>query len=192
MGQLRRALRGLRYLGWFVQSAALLTWYRCLFSGLKVGRSVSLGHGVYLNVQTDGRLRIGSRTSILAGSELVAGGEISVGENAHIGRGAVIVAHDRIRIGENALIAEYVTIRDQDHITLAAGKSYGAQGHRTAAIEIGANVWLGSKVTVLKGVSIGDGCVVGANSVVVHDLPPRSVCVGAPARPIKFLNDTLA
>jgi len=170
----------------------VLGWYKCLFSGLEVGKSVSFGRGVYVNVENRGRLKIGAGTKILAGAEIIAGGKLLIGANAHIGRGAVIVAHEQVRIGDNALIAEFVTIRDQDHVIVGSAEPYNRQGSLTAAIEIGDNVWLGSKVTVLKGVTIGAGCVVGANAVVVHDLPPRSVCVGAPARPIRALNDTPA
>jgi acetyltransferase-like isoleucine patch superfamily enzyme len=49
---------------------------------------------------------------------------------------------------------------------------------------LGDNVWLGANVVVTSGVTIGERCVVGANSVVTADLPPRSIAAGAPARPI--------
>jgi len=52
-------------------------------------------------------------------------------------------------------------------------------------VRVGANVWLGDGVVVLPGVTIGEGTIVGANSVVSRDLPPRVIAVGAPARPIK-------
>ena len=49
-------------------------------------------------------------------------------------------------------------------------------------IIIGKNVWIGEKVAVLSGIIIGDGAVIGANSVVTHDVPANSVAVGEPAR----------
>ena len=52
-------------------------------------------------------------------------------------------------------------------------------------VEIGANVWLGERVCVLRGVTIGEGSIVGAGSVVTKDIPPRSIAVGAPARVIR-------
>ena len=50
---------------------------------------------------------------------------------------------------------------------------------------IGKNVWVGEKVTVLPGVHIGEGSIIGANSVVTHDIPPYSIAVGIPAKVIK-------
>ena len=55
----------------------------------------------------------------------------------------------------------------------------------TRPIVIGENAWLGADVFVGPGVTVGDLCVVGARSVVMHDLPPRKICVGQPCRPIK-------
>ncbi|MFW5525562.1 MAG: DapH/DapD/GlmU-related protein [Prevotella sp.] len=52
-------------------------------------------------------------------------------------------------------------------------------------IVIGDNVWIGDKATVLAGVHIGEGVVIGANSVVTHDIPPYCVAVGNPATVIK-------
>jgi acetyltransferase-like isoleucine patch superfamily enzyme len=49
-------------------------------------------------------------------------------------------------------------------------------------IVIGRDVWLGARVIVVAGVSIGDGCIVGAGSVVTRSLPPNSIAVGSPAR----------
>jgi len=52
-------------------------------------------------------------------------------------------------------------------------------------IIIGDNVWVGASVSILAGATIGEGSVIGAGAVVVGDLPPHSVCVGVPAKPIK-------
>ncbi len=63
------------------------------------------------------------------------------------------------------------------------------QGEDVAPVRIGNSVWLGAKVTVLKGVSIGDGAIVGANAVVSSDLPPGAVAVGVPARVMRIRSD---
>ena len=56
-------------------------------------------------------------------------------------------------------------------------------------IVIGSNCWFGGKVTVIGGVTIGEGCVIGAGSVVTRDIPPHTVAVGNPARPIREITD---
>lgn len=59
----------------------------------------------------------------------------------------------------------------------------------TAPITIGDYVWIPSDVTILKGVTIGDHCVIGAGSIVTHDIPPHTLAVGRPAKPIKTIGD---
>ena len=55
--------------------------------------------------------------------------------------------------------------------------------------EVGNNVWLGDKVSILPGVHIGDGSVIGANSVVTHSIPPYSIAAGNPAKVLKTINE---
>jgi acetyltransferase-like isoleucine patch superfamily enzyme len=83
------------------------------------------------------------------------------------------------------LIAEMVSIRDSDHRHMITTVPYHEQGHLTSPTIIGNNVWLGSKVVVLRGVTIGDNAIVGANAVVTHDVPPGVIVGGVPARLIK-------
>jgi acetyltransferase-like isoleucine patch superfamily enzyme len=115
---------------------------------------------------------------------VVKQGKLVLGAGAYIGIGALICARDSISIGNNVLIAEYVTIRDQDH-DFGPGKITSKAGFSTAAIVIGNNVWLGAKVTVTKGVSIGDNSIIGANSVVTRDIPANVIAAGVPARIVR-------
>jgi len=89
-----------------------------------------------------------------------------------------------VTIGDSVLIARGVYISDHDH-----RRKNGETLHRdvgaTAAVAIGEGAWLGQSCCVLPGVSIGAGAVIGANSVVTHDVPPGGVAVGAPARLLK-------
>jgi acetyltransferase-like isoleucine patch superfamily enzyme len=55
------------------------------------------------------------------------------------------------------------------------------------AVYIGKNVWIGDKASIMPGVTIGEGCIVGANTVVTKDVPPYSVVVGSPAKIVKTL-----
>jgi acetyltransferase-like isoleucine patch superfamily enzyme len=90
-----------------------------------------------------------------------------------------------MEIGEDALIAAYVTIRDQDHRFSTSDMPYRSQGRTSSALSIGRNVWIGTKATVLRGVHIGDDCIIGANAVVKSSIPAGNLAAGVPARVIR-------
>jgi acetyltransferase-like isoleucine patch superfamily enzyme len=91
------------------------------------------------------------------------------------------VCHKRIEIGENCQIAYDTVIMDTDEHPISGGN--GPQ-----AVLIGNNVWIGTRAIVLKGVTIGDGAVIGAGAIVTRDVPARTVAVGQPARVIRELD----
>ncbi len=130
-------------------------------------------------------MRFGPGCSVDRSLTLETSGTIDVGARTIIGHHCTIAARSRVEIGSDCLIAELVSIRDHDHSAARTSVATRAQGEVVAPVRIGNNVWLGAKVTVLKGVTIGDGTVVGANAVVTDDLPSHCVAVGIPARIVK-------
>jgi len=105
-----------------------------------------------------------------------------------------------LRLEPHSMIGPEVTLYNLDNITLCYGANISQGSHLcagshdfnrwsmplvTAPIIIGRNAWLAAEVFVGPGVTIGELCVVGARSVVVRDLPPSTICVGHPCRPIK-------
>lgn len=115
----------------------------------------------------------------------VCGGQLSIGHNVFFNRYVQVVVKDRVTIGDNCIIANNVSIFDHDHKT--TGIPYCNQGFDSAAISIGNNVWLGSGVTVLKGVDIGDNAVIAAGAVVTKSVPCGELWGGVPAKFIKDL-----
>lgn len=159
--------------------------------------SASLGHRIIVD-WTDARIlnaaRIEFQGSFQAGRGLwlqAIGdrGRIEIGDGARLSDLVHVGAAGRLRIGRNVLIGSKVLIIDHSH-----GHGYRAAPHELRIppgdrelasrgdITIGDNVWLADNVIVLAGVTIGDNCVVGAHSLVRHDLPSNSVCAGNPAR----------
>jgi acetyltransferase-like isoleucine patch superfamily enzyme len=133
-----------------------------------------------------GSVVIGRGTTITAQVTLMAeGGAIRIGRDCHLGIGSTIYAKVSVEIGDDALIAPYVAIRDHDHATADPSLPYRLQGFVSAPVRLGRNVWLGVKVTVLKGATLGDGAVVGANAVVTGPIEPGIIAVGVPARPLR-------
>lgn len=117
---------------------------------------------------------------------------LSIGENVRIGDNVHIVAQQSVSIGDNCLFASKIFISDTDH-----GELKGTEEHTSPLVPpssrplvsrpvtIGKNVWIGENAVILSGVSIGDGCIIGANSVVNNDIPSYSIAAGVPARIIK-------
>jgi acetyltransferase-like isoleucine patch superfamily enzyme len=103
---------------------------------------------------------------------------LSLGKNSYITDGSRIAAQNSITIGNNCAISFGVTIIDDD------GHGFGLPPY-SAPIVIEDNVWIGCNVTILKGVTIGEGSAVAAGSVVNKSCPPHSLLAGVPARIIK-------
>ncbi len=115
-----------------------------------------------------------------------ADGRIEIGEQVFINYGTSISAHAMVRIGDDCKIGQYSIVMDCDWHELETPSHYGGHGvPRPVVLEQG--VWLGARVTVLKGVTIGRGSVIGAGSVVVSDIPDGVVAAGVPARVIREL-----
>ncbi len=100
------------------------------------------------------------------------------------GRHTIVNSYLDVEIGPGALIADYVYIGDFDHQYDDLDRPIKDQGIVKTPVRIGAGSWLGVKATVLRGCAVGDGAVVGANSVVTRHVRPYEVVVGAPARVI--------
>lgn len=178
-------LRRLAFAWWLGRGRARQLWWRLLYPGIRFGRRVILDPSAILAAHDGGTITIGDDCEIGARATLIAeGGAIAIGARGHLGIGAVVIARQGIAIGADALLSQYVAIRDHDHGTAGEGP-YRLQPQVVAPVRIGRNVWLGTKATVVKGVAIGDDCVVGANAVVTRDLPAGQLAIGAPARAIR-------
>lgn len=110
--------------------------------------------------------------------------KLTIEHNAMINFGTEISLVKEVFIGAYSLISIDCLIYDTDWHTLDGLE----QDISTEPTRIGRGVWLGARVIVLKGVTIGDNTVVGANSVVTHDLPPNVLAAGNPARVIRSID----
>lgn len=109
---------------------------------------------------------------------------IEIDEGVWINNDAVIVAErSSIRIGANTLIGTEFTVYDSDFHDIHPDRRL-AGTHECTPVNIGRNVFIGSRVTVLKGVTIGDNAVIAAGSLVNKDVPASSIASGVPAKVI--------
>jgi acetyltransferase-like isoleucine patch superfamily enzyme len=146
-----------------------------------------LGRRVELTApRGDGRIIVGPWSWIGDGVSLRAhAGRVTVGSKVIIGGGSSVNAFLDVSIGDRSLLAEGVHLTDFDHRTDRLDVAVKDQGIVTAPVRIGPDVWLGRNVTVLRGVDVGQGSVVGAQAVVTRDIPPFSIAVGVPARVVR-------
>lgn len=114
---------------------------------------------------------------------------IQIGNSCNFGDFLHLTCINKIIIGNDVLVGKFVTITDNSHgLLLNSTKNIPPikrQLVSKGSIIIEDNVWIGDKVTVLPGVKIGRGAIIGANTVVSHDIPAYSIAVGSSARVIK-------
>lgn len=120
-------------------------------------------------------------------SEMVAHptGRIEIGNGVFVNYGASFSAHAHVSIGDGCQIGSYACLMDNDYHSVEDRDRPG----ESQPIFLGRNVWLGVRVIVLKGVTIGDNAVIGAGSVVTHDVPANSLAAGVPARVIRMFGE---
>jgi carbonic anhydrase/acetyltransferase-like protein (isoleucine patch superfamily) len=164
----RVALRGCREVGYGPR-----LFGRCRVSG---------GSGIH----------VGERLLMIAGTapcELNTheGGRLEIGHRVFINYGSSISAHALVRIGDDCKIGQHAIILDCDYHDMEDPLHYGGHGPALPVV-LEQGVWLGARVTVLKGVTIGRSSVIAAGSVVTRDIPAGVLAGGMPAKVLRKLD----
>lgn len=165
-----------------------------LYPGLSIDYASTIGRNCKILCIKGGILDI-KNSSINAGVTIIVDymGILSISKS-FIGPNCVIVAKKEINIKDGCLIAEMVVIRDADHLIDVSEKFNTREQFATAAVTIEQNVWIASKATILKGVTVGENSVVAASAVVNKSIPPLEVWGGIPAkylRRVEIISNTL-
>lgn len=111
------------------------------------------------------------------------GARLDVGDRVRFARGAKVLAQRHIEIGDDVRVGEYAAVMDSDLHAIEEGRPV-----RIARVCIHDNVWIGRGATIMPGVEIGEHSVVAAGSVVTHDVPPRTLVAGVPARVVREID----
>ncbi len=162
-------------------------------SGLKLGSApvirchetgwITLGKNVQIsNELEENTAGITHRTALCAcqpGSELIIGNDVRIS-------GAVLCAWNRIEIGDRVVIGAGAIVYDSDFHPLEVGarNRFDDSKVRFAPVMIEADVRIGPRAMVLKGVNVGQGAVIAAGAVVTMDVPPGAIVQGIPAQTI--------
>ena len=145
-------------------------------------------HGNVLEMLDEGRLTIGPHALSEPGVWLTAPApaRIAIGAGTFLNLGVQVAAVDRVEIGDHCMLANGCFVTDGNHRFDDPEAPVPYQGFSSKGpTRLGDNVWCGANVVITSGVTVGERCVIGANSVVTEDLPPFSIAAGAPAKVLK-------
>lgn len=165
-----------------------IRWYRSkLWTDLVLRRAFAhIGAGSVVvtpdKLRGVDRISIGRNTSVLERTWMACedgASTITIGDNSSVGRDCHIHAASDIIIGDDVQIGPATVI-----ISAAKDKDDRLEVVALGPITIGDGVWIGERVSIIGGVTVGDKATIGAASVVTHDVPPGEVVVGVPARPV--------
>jgi len=156
----------------------IILWYSALLKSIpgKLGcilRNILLPYQKGINVTIWDHVQIDSPS------------KLKIGNNVSVNRGCILHAGGEIEIGNDVLIGPAVIIYSQNHSYRDLSKKIINQGYNTKKVNIGSNVWIAANAIILPGVTIGEGAVVAAGSVVTKDVDPNTIVGGNPAIFIK-------
>jgi acetyltransferase-like isoleucine patch superfamily enzyme len=145
-------------------------------------------HGNVREAFADGRLEVGANTLFEPDVWITVGDEakVRIGEGTFLNIAVMVAAMQLVEIGSHCMLANGCFVTDANHRFDDPGTPITWQGFDSKGpTRIGDNVWLGAHVVVTSGVTIGERCVIGANSVVTQDIPPFSIAAGVPAKVLR-------
>lgn len=161
-------------------------------SKIKWGKFLRLGDQVYVSALSKKGIHFGDNVSIGAFSRIIVstslndiGNKIVIGNNVGIGEFAYLGGAGGLQIGDECIIGQYLSCHPENHNYEDLNISIRHQGVSRKGITIGKNCWIGSKVTILDGVNIDNGCIIAAGSVVTKSFPENSIIGGVPAKLLK-------
>lgn len=156
-------------------------------AGIFLKSQVTIDPGVSLRCfGTDSRIVVNNNVHLDSGVNIRThkSGRIQIGPNSYLGP-YTCLSGDSISLGKNCMVASHCGIYANNHIFADPHVPIRTQGNSYQGITVEDDCWLGTGTKVLDGVTIGQGSVIGAGSVVTKSIPPYSVAVGAPAKVIK-------
>jgi acetyltransferase-like isoleucine patch superfamily enzyme len=147
-------------------------------------------HGDVLDALRAGRLEIGAGTLLEPNVWLTCPdpAHIRIGSGSFLNIAVMVAAAELVEIGDHCMFANGCFVTDADHRFDDPEKPVPWQGFTSKGpTRVGDNVWCGANVVITSGVTVGERCVIGANSVVNRDLPPFSIAAGAPAKVLRTI-----
>ena len=166
----------------YVETTFSFLLYRSQQSpGVTIGDGASTYLGTMFDVGRDGRVTLGDY-ALVHGARIICDDEIAIADHALISWNVVLMDSYRVSLNPD--------VRREEVRTSAAVEPRRLEGYAEARrVHIGRAAWIGFDSCILPGVTVGDGAIVGARSVVMHDVEPFTIVAGNPARLVRRLTD---
>jgi acetyltransferase-like isoleucine patch superfamily enzyme len=143
--------------------------------------------GVKLEIGRDATVSLGRWSWLGQGCKIRAHeGRVSIGARSVLGQECTISAYQHVSIGRECIVADRVMLIDFDHGVVEVERPIREQGIYKRDVRVGHNVWIGYGACLLRGVTVGNNCVIGTYSVVNKDVPDDAVVAGIPARVLRM------
>lgn len=195
-----RSLSVLRGLGWYFRlreaSMPLFVGKNVIIRHpqyLSVGQGVTLHDHVVIDALSSEGVSLGNNVSVGTFTMIEATGIMtrlgkgfSIGDDSNLGDYCYVGAAGGVRIGKNVLVGQRVSFHSENHVFERADLPIKAQGTTQEGIIVEDDCWLGAGVLILDGVTVHQGAVIAAGSVVTKTVPPYAVMGGVPAERIRF------
>jgi acetyltransferase-like isoleucine patch superfamily enzyme len=142
-------------------------------------------HGNVLEAFRAGRLEVGEHTLFEPNVWLTLpdAARVRIGSGTFLNMNVMVAAQHLVEIGDHCMFANGCFVTDANHRFEDLDRPVTWQGFTSKGpTRVGDNVWCGAHVVITSGVTVGERCVIGANSVVTGDLPPYCIAAGIPAR----------
>ncbi len=189
-------LRGLKVVVFFRKPKAMMLGRGVSFfylSKIKWGKFLRLGDFVFVSALSKNGIQFGNNVSIGAFSRIIVsttlndlGDKIIIGDSVGIGEYASLGGAGGLEIGSECIVGPYLSCHPENHNYLDLNIAIRHQGVNRKGIKIGKNCWIGSKVSILDGVQLGNGCIIAAGAVVTKSFPDNAIIGGVPAKLIKM------
>ena len=179
----------LRYLTGISKAVeALWSYFTVIYlrlRGVRCGKGSIVSRHAKISLIDGGAIVIGKRCEIQDYAMLLSyGGKIVIGDNCSINPFCVLYGHGGLVVGDGVRIASHSIFIPANHVFQDKDKPIFEQGETRKGIVVEDDVWIGSRVTVLDGVRISHGCVIGAGAVVTKSTEPYGIYAGVPAKKI--------
>lgn len=146
-----------------------------------------IGKNVKIQVRPGAKLKLGRWCWVGSGTKIrVHGGEVEIGAKTVVGEEVTFSAYEQISLGRESVIADRAMFIDFDHCVMEVERPIRQQGIYARPVRVGHNAWLGYGACIIRGVTVGDNCIVGTSAVVNKDVPDNAVVGGIPAKVLRM------